>query len=129
MPRFSEVLLDHARYPRNLGRDDEADAAGRADLDGRPPSVEFFLRLEGDSIARATFHAAGCGVTIAAASAMTELVIGQPYEDCARLHADDVASALDGVPGDKRFCVDVAIAALKDALATVKRSSTGAPTD
>jgi NifU-like protein len=120
MPRFSETLLDYARFPRNLERDDNAHAVGWADWDGQPPRVEVFLRIEGGQVRRATFQAAGCGVTIAAASAMTELLEGRSINACRSLTADDVAAALEGVPGDKRFCVDVAIAALCNALDKVE---------
>jgi NifU-like protein involved in Fe-S cluster formation len=116
MPRFSETLLDYARYPRNLASDDSATVKGQADLDGQPPTVEIFLRIEDEQIVRASFQAAGCGVTIAAASALTELLAGQSIVACRSIGVDDVIAVLEGIPGDKRFCVDVAIAALKDAL-------------
>jgi nitrogen fixation NifU-like protein len=118
MGRFSDTLLDHARHPRNFGRDDSASVVGRGDLDGRPPRVEIFLRLERNAISRASFVAGGCGVTVGACSALTEMILGLVPAEAKKISTSQLDAALDGTPVDKRYCLDVAIAALRNALRT-----------
>jgi nitrogen fixation NifU-like protein len=113
---YSETLLEHARHPCNLGVDNEATNIGKADLDGRPPSVEFYLRILEDRIESAKFQAAGCGVTIACGSALTELVIGVCIENARELDREDLIAALNGVPIHKLYCVDISLAAFSNAL-------------
>jgi NifU-like protein involved in Fe-S cluster formation len=116
MPRFSHVLLDHARSPRNAGRMHEPDRIGEASLDGSAPRVTIQLRIVGDHVVEARFLAFGCGVTIAACSMLTEMIRGRHVHDLQRLEPGDVIDALDGMPSDKAFCADLAVAALRDAL-------------
>ncbi len=117
MSRFSETLLEHARHPRNCRRDEQADLIGMANLEGGPPQVEFYLRLEGERIVKASFQAGGCGVTIGAASALAELVEGLSLVDASTITRDRLSDALEGVPTDKAYCLDVALAAFKNAAA------------
>lgn len=117
MSRFSETLLEHARHPRNCRRDDEADLIGRANLEGGPPQVEFYLRVADGQIAKASFQAAGCGVTIGACSALVELIEGTPLADIHLVTRQQLSDALEGVPPDKGYCLEVALAALKRATA------------
>ena len=118
MSRFSETLLEHARHPRNCRRDNEADLVGMANLDGGPPQVEFCLRVEAGRITRASFQAGGCGVTIGACSALSELVEGVTLEEAAMITRDRLSEALEGVPPDKHYCLDVALAAIQGAACT-----------
>jgi NifU-like protein involved in Fe-S cluster formation len=89
---------------------------GRGSLGGYPPNVTLYLRIEGDCIEDATFEAAGCGVTIACGSMLTELVRGRSLVECRQITADELWQALDGAPMGKEYCADVAISALRDAL-------------
>ncbi|BBO34429.1 iron-sulfur cluster assembly scaffold protein [Lacipirellula parvula] len=117
MSRFSETLLEHARHPRHFGRDDEAELFGQAGLENGPPRVEIYLRVANDVITRVTFYAAGCGVTIGACSALSELIEGCTLREAASVDTLQLTNALDGVPSDKGYCLNVCIAALRNALA------------
>lgn len=116
MPRFSETLLDHARNPRAFGRDGSANTVGISSFGGRPPTIELYLRVEEDIIVKASFHATGCGVAIATGSVLTEMIFNQQVCECARIQSSDICDELNGIPSDKRFCAEVTIAALKNAL-------------
>jgi nitrogen fixation protein NifU and related proteins len=75
---YQEVLLDHYRRPRNQGSLPDADhtAAGNNPLCG--DQVRVSLRLSGDSRVEAiAFEGAGCAISVAAASLMTEAVKGK----------------------------------------------------
>jgi nitrogen fixation protein NifU and related proteins len=110
---FSDTLMDHFQRPRNVGPLDGPCVIGVSSLHGVAPRMRIWLDVRCDVVARAGFQAFGCGVSIACASVLTELVLVQ---DAAMLTAEQVRIALDGVPEEKGFCVDLAISALRDAL-------------
>jgi NifU-like protein involved in Fe-S cluster formation len=113
---FSAKLSDHFNSPRNGGALENADAVGHGSLDGSAPYTTIFLRIEDSTIRQAGFQTFGCGVSIACASVLTELVTGQTLDSGRRITAQDVIDALDGVPEEKQFCAGLAVAALRDAL-------------
>jgi nitrogen fixation protein NifU and related proteins len=74
---YQEVILDHAKRPRNF-REIPA-ATGRAD--GFNPlcgdKATIFLELEGDVVKDVSFKGAGCSISTASASMMTEALRGK----------------------------------------------------
>jgi nitrogen fixation NifU-like protein len=116
VPHFSDTLMDHFTSPRNSGTMEAPDRVGQAGTLGQGPFLVLYLRVVDDAIAAARFRTFGCGATIAAGSALTELIIGRTLYRCRLLTAEDVIAALDGVPADKLHCPALAIAALRDAL-------------
>jgi NifU-like protein involved in Fe-S cluster formation len=116
MSRFSDTLMEYFQSPTNRGQMDCSDLVGRGSLGGHPPFVVLYLRIDGDRIARATFEGEGCGVTIACASMLTELVRGRGLAECRQITSHDLSVALDGIPSGKEYCADVTIAALQDAI-------------
>lgn len=116
MESFSDTLMDHYVSPRHRGSLEAPSALGRTSLNGQPPYVVLYLRLQDQFVEMASFQAEGCGVTIAACSAMTELVIGQTIEECRKLSIDTIDRYLDGVPAHKHYCLSIALAALQSAL-------------
>lgn len=120
MPRFSLILMDHFEAPRNFGRFESPDAVGQASLDGESPRVTFYLRLAGGIVERATYETAGCGVAIAACSMLSVIATSRPIADCLGLTADDLDAVLGGVPVEKKYCLNLAIEALRDALSATE---------
>lgn len=108
--------MDHFTAPRNAGRLLAADAVGQADVAGSAPRITIYLQVAGERIEHVTFQSFGCGASIAAGSALTELVQGKTVQECRLLVPGDVESALGGLPPQKRFCATLAIVALNNAL-------------
>jgi NifU-like protein involved in Fe-S cluster formation len=123
MSRFSETLMDHFQSPMSRGAMELPHLVGKGSLDGYPPFLTLYLRLEGDRVVDATFEAEGCGVTIACGSVLTEVVRGGSLAKCGQITVRDLAAALDGLPVGKEYCAEVAIRALKDALRGVDRQT------
>lgn len=96
------------------------DLIGNSQLAGAAPRITIQLKLHDERVAEASFLAFGCGVTIAACSMLTELVIGRSLSECRRLQSVDLIDALGGIPPDRQFCADLAIAALKNAVCIEK---------
>ena len=82
---YQEVILDHNRRPRNFGRLDDADfrADGHNPLCGDQISVT--VKLTGDVVSDVRFEGAGCAISKASASLMTEGVKGRTLDELGRL--------------------------------------------
>jgi nitrogen fixation NifU-like protein len=113
--RYSATLLDHFLNPRNAGLMREPDGIGEGQYDGCGDLARFFLRANDGRVVEARFQTWGCGPTIAAASAASELVAGRPVSDVAHLEAVEVERALDGLPDDRRHAAAVVADALRAA--------------
>ena len=74
---YQEVILDHTKKPRNFGELAGADrrADGHNPLCGDRTTV--YLRMDGDRVADVRFRGAGCSISTASASMMTESVKGK----------------------------------------------------
>ncbi len=90
--RYRPTLIDHFLNPRNAGI--------------------FFLRAPDGVVVEARFQTWGCGPTIAAASAASELVAGRRLDEVVQLAPDEVARALEGLPDDRKHAADVVAGAL-----------------
>ena len=82
---YQEVILDHSRKPRNFGAMPDAtrQADGHNPLCGDRATV--FVRLDGDRLAEVKFQGAGCSISTASASMMTDAVKGKTVAE-----ADDL---------------------------------------
>ena len=117
MWQYSDIVMDHFRSPRNVGTLEAPALIGIGNMDGGPPSVEIYLRVQGDVVSEAKFKSFGCGATIAAASMLTEMVLNRPLAVCLSIGQADLVQSLGGLPPEKTHCADVAIAALRNAIA------------
>ncbi len=101
---YQEVILDHYRKPRNFSTLDAAnqEASGHNPLCGDRVSV--FLEIDGDVVKDVSFQGAGCAISTASASLMTEAVKGKTLDEVRalfhRFHGmmtgdDDQAEAAD----------------------------------
>jgi nitrogen fixation NifU-like protein len=113
--RYSEALVDHFLNPRNAGLMREPDGRGEDEYEGCGDLTRFYLRVREGRAAEVRFQTYGCGPTIAAASAASELARGRPVEDLVAVKAGDVEAALGGLPDDRRHAADVAAGALRAA--------------
>jgi nitrogen fixation NifU-like protein len=82
---YQELILDHTKRPRNFGPLPGANrrAEGHNPLCGDRATV--FVRLEGDKVADVRFQGAGCSISTASASMMTESVKGKTRAEVERL--------------------------------------------
>lgn len=77
---YQEVILDHYRKPRNFFTLNAAnqEASGHNPLCGDRVSV--FLEVDGDVVKEVSFQGAGCAISTASASLMTEAVKGKTLD-------------------------------------------------
>ncbi len=133
---YRELVLEHARAPRNFGRLAEAThrAEGINPLCGDKLELALVVGPDG-RIARAQFVGTGCAISLASASILTELVDGLSIAETEALIAAfehalqcedgtgkaDLAEALHALSGVRRFpsrikCATLAWHALSCAL-------------
>jgi nitrogen fixation NifU-like protein len=74
---YQEVILDHNRRPRNFHtlRDASHSAEGYNPLCG--DRLTLYLRVNGDTIEDVSFEGAGCAISKASASMMTDALKGR----------------------------------------------------
>lgn len=78
---YRELILDHARNPRNFARMQDATHAA----DGINPlcgdKLRLYFRINDENvITAAQFEGSGCAISTASASMLTEFVCGMPAE-------------------------------------------------
>ncbi len=74
---YQEVILDHSRQPRNFYamEDSSHRAEGYNPLCG--DKVTIYLRCEDDVVTKVSFEGAGCAISTASASILTECLVGK----------------------------------------------------
>ncbi len=82
---YQEVILDHNKNPRNFGVLEGANrkAEGNNPLCGDRLTV--YVRLDGDRIQEIAFKGAGCAISTASASIMTEALKGKKLDEAQSL--------------------------------------------
>jgi len=124
---YQEVILDHNRSPRNFRAiaDATRKAKGHNPLCG--DRLTLYVKLDGDRITDIAFEGAGCAISKASASLMTDAVKGHSIADATaafdRFHAmvtappdapidDEAVGKLAVLAGVREFPVRVKCASL-----------------
>lgn len=80
-------------------------------------SIEFFLVIKDQRIASITYDLNGCMNTNASANAVIDLVEGLSLKTAWALSPDEVYEYLESLPEDHFHCAELAVSALRLALA------------
>jgi nitrogen fixation NifU-like protein len=112
---YSRTLVDHFRDPRNAGLMLDPDARGEGEYAECGDLARFYLRVRDGRAVDVKFQTYGCGPTIAAASAGSELAIGRSLDDLLHLKSMEVENALDGLPAERKHAADVVASAIRAA--------------
>jgi nitrogen fixation NifU-like protein len=106
----SERLLDHFQNPRNAG--ELPPPAVKVDVSNPAcgDMLRLWARFENDRVTEARFQTRGCTASIAASSALTELMIGKTRGELKTLTAEAIEEALGGLEAASKhaaiLCVD-----------------------
>ncbi|MBU1205957.1 MAG: iron-sulfur cluster assembly scaffold protein [Proteobacteria bacterium] len=112
---YTEVVIDHAQNPRNVGSIQNAD--GVAMITGPcGDTMEIWLGVREDVIKEARFWTDGCGTSIASGSMVTELAKGKTIREAMRITQKDVLDALGGLPEESQHCALLAADTLREAV-------------
>ena len=113
--KYSAILIDHARNPRNV--DIAENYNGFALNDGYcGDMMSMWVRIEDGIVKKATFTTDGCGPSIACGSMATELAKGKTIDEIREITPDRITKALGGLPPDHEHCASLAVGTLQLAL-------------
>ncbi len=121
----NERFMDHVRNPRNVGLLEDANVVVQAGDPECHDRLIFFIRIEDDTVRDIRFLKEGCDTTVATASMVTEMVVGQPLERVLSISDRSIAEALDGLPEEKMHCAALAAAAIHSAVDQYRSTSKG----
>jgi nitrogen fixation NifU-like protein len=113
---YSPQIAEHIANPRNVGEIKNPSGVGDVTNEVCLDRIRLTVRVEGATLTDAKVKATGCPPTIAAASVLTELIIGRSLEELRSLSRRDVADALGHMPPAKAHCTALAIDALRAAI-------------
>src|SRR5215813_7049498 len=102
--KYSPVVLDHVKHPRNVGELSDADARAlvRSSADG--DMLQLHLKIQDGIVCEAKFKVFGCGAAIATGSMLTELIIGKPVSELRDITNSQISDLLGGLPSGKVHC-------------------------
>jgi nitrogen fixation protein NifU and related proteins len=121
--QYSDTLIDHFRNPRNAGMMREPDGVGEGEFVQCMDLARFYIRVRNGRVEEARFQAYGCGPTLAACSAGTEVAAGTALEELSAVTEAQIEAAVGGLPPERRHAAEVVALALRaaarDAMARV----------
>lgn len=115
---YSEKYLDHFTNPRGIGEISEPDLFAEAAHEGGGcfDRVKLTVKLSANRVADAKFRARACSGTIAACSALTELMLGKNVDELSSMTTHVLIDYLGGIPDKKLHSVELAIQVLNKAI-------------
>ena len=105
---YSEVLLDHFRNPRRVGSLDPPAVTVRVENPICGDIMTLSAIVSEGTVRDARFKVRGCTASIAAGSALTDILVGSRSEDLRSIDASAVESALGGLPNESKHAARLA---------------------
>ena len=113
---MNEYIIDKIMNPSNQGKIENADAVGTVGKVSCWDITRIYLKIDNGIITDAKFKTYGCGISIAAASIGTDMIIGKTIEEASKITNEDVLKELNGGKELKFHCTTLIEDAIKDAL-------------
>src|SRR5215813_14023485 len=92
---YSDTLLDHFRHPRNYGSLAAPDVSNEQFNPLCGDRIRIELKIERSMVSEARFKGDGCAISTAAASILTEMVVGKDVGELAGMPDARLLSALE----------------------------------
>jgi len=115
---YSPKVLELFRNPKNAGPMENPTVKATAGSPACGDMITLYLKIDesSDTIVDAKFESYGCAANIAAASILTEMIIGKKLEDAWKITWKQISDELGGLPAIKYHCSILAVGALKRAI-------------
>ena len=114
---YNERIVELYHEPKNWGKPPDDEISISKTYEGPcGDTMSFFLKIEDNIIKKIHFFTDGCGASVAAGCQTTLLIENKSVDDAEKLKAEDIDSALNGLPKDHKHCAELAITTLKRAL-------------
>jgi nitrogen fixation protein NifU and related proteins len=88
---YQEIILDHYRNPHHAGLREPYEAEVHHVNPTCGDEVTLRVHLDGSTVSDVSYAAEGCSISQAAASVMSDLVIGRPLEEALATHEEFLA--------------------------------------
>ena len=123
---YSDKVLDHYEYPRNVGTFDKEDTTVGTGMVGAPACgdvMKLQIKVNNDGVIEdAKFKTYGCGSAIASSSLLTEWVKGKSLTEASLIKNSDIAEEL-ALPPVKIHCSVLAEDAITAAIEDYKKKA------
>jgi NifU-like protein involved in Fe-S cluster formation len=110
---YSERLLDHFQNPRNVGTLDPPALVVEVSNPACGDLLQLSALAKEGRVREVRFKTRGCTASIAAGSALTELLQGRTLDELAVLTAADVEHAVGGLSNESKHAAVLAIDGLR----------------
>ena len=117
---YSPQLAEHIANPRNVGELENPSGIGDVTNEVCMDRIRLTVRVTDNRLVDARVRASGCPPTIAAASVLSELIIGRSVDELRDTKRRDIEDALGHLPPAKAHCTALAIEALRAAIENCK---------
>ena len=116
---YSDKVLDHFHHPRNVGEIPEATRVVEVTNPACGDVMKLWAVVREARIQEIKFKVAGCVPAIACGSWLTEAVKGKELSEVAGLRAEEIESALGGLPPASHHASVLAADALRRLLEAI----------
>lgn len=116
MALYSDIVMDHFMYPRNVGEIKNPDGVGQVGNAKCGDIMKMYLKIRDNVIQDVKFETFGCGSAIASSSMATEMIKGKTIDEALAVTNRQVVDALGGLPAHKLHCSVLAEESIKSAI-------------
>ena len=114
---YNERIVELYHEPKNWGKPPDDEVTISKTYEGScGDTMSFFLKIEDDIIKKANFITDGCGASVAAGCQATLLILNKSINEAEKLEAEDIDSALNGLPEDHKHCAELAATTVRRAI-------------
>lgn len=110
---FSDRLLDHFRNPRNIGELPAPAIRVETENPACGDILQLSAEFDGDSVREVRYRVRGCTASIAAGSALTEMMLGETRAGLRAITASQIEERLGGLPAESKHAAVLCIDALR----------------
>ncbi len=96
MSEYKEEIIDHYKNPRNFGEMDDADLSTNEANASCGDVISVSLKLNNGKIEKIMWRGVGCAISTAAASMLSEKVVGMDKKDLEKFGESGVVELLGG---------------------------------
>lgn len=113
MSEYKEEIIDHYKNPRNFGAIDKPDLSVNEANASCGDVILITLLMDGDKVKNIKWQGVGCAVSTAAASMLSEKIVGMNRSDLEKFGEKGVVEMLGGEVNPGRMkCATLAFRAL-----------------
>ncbi|HET9400655.1 MAG TPA: iron-sulfur cluster assembly scaffold protein [Candidatus Acidoferrales bacterium] len=95
---FDAAVLDHFERPRNAGELENPTASVEVTNPVCGDVLHLTVRVQDGRVSEVKFKTRGCVTSIAASSALTELIRGKSRAEISAITPEEISAALGGLP-------------------------------